>query len=380
MVEQTLDSMRRGGIYDQIGFGFHRYSTDAEWLVPHFEKMLYDQAMLAMAYTDAYQATGRQVYKRTAREIFEYVLRGMTSPGGGFYSAENADSEGVEGKFYVWNFDELGQVLGSEEARLIARVFNFQPMGNFREEAGDKQTGANIPHLDKSPAELAVEFKIPEETLKRRVKAAREKLFENRKLRIHPHNDDKILTDWNGLMIAAFAKGAQAFDRPDYAAAAQRAADFVLATMQSQDGRLLHRFREGEAAVPAHADDYAFVVWGLIELYETTFEVKYLRSALELNRSLFARFGDPDAGGLFFTAKDGERLLLRKKEIYDGAIPWGNSVAALNSLRLGRITGNPDLELQSHFSPASNQPYETKIRGCEVKAWARGDVLYVMVI
>lgn len=348
MVEHTLNAMGRGGIYDHVGLGFHRYSTDAEWLVPHFEKMLYDQAMLAMAYTEAYQATGRHAYMKTAQEIFEYVLRDMTSPGGGFYSAEDADSEGVEGKFYVWKFDELDQVLGGEDARLIAKVFNFQPTGNFREEAGGRPTGANIPHMDKSMTELALELMIPEETLKRRVDAARQKLFEHRKLRIRPHKDDKILVDWNGLMIAALAKGAQAFDRPDYTAAAQRAADFVLTTMRSPNGNLLHRFREGEAALPAHVDDYAFMVWGLIELYEATFEVNYLRSALELNANLFARFWDPDAGGLFFTAKDGEQLLLRRKEIYDGAIPSGNSVAALSSLRLSRITGNTELEVQSH--------------------------------
>lgn len=347
MVEQTLNAMRRGGMYDHVGFGFHRYSTDRDWLVPHFEKMLYDQAMLAMAYTEAYQATGRHAYMKTAQEIFEYVLRDMTSPSGGFYSAEDADSEGVEGKFYVWKFDELGRVLGSEDARLIAKVFNFQPAGNFRDEAAGKLTGANIPHMDKSAAELALELKIPEATLRHRLEAARERLFQNRTLRIHPHKDDKILTDWNGLMIAALSKGAQAFDRPDYTTAAQRAADFVLTRMRGPDGNLLHRFREGEAALPAHVDDYAFVVWGLIELYETTFEVKYLRSALELNANLFSRFWDPDAGGLFFTAKDGEQLLLRKKEVYDGAIPSGNSVAALNSLRLGRITGNSDLELHS---------------------------------
>jgi len=348
MVEQTLDFMRRGGIYDHVGFGFHRYSTDAQWLVPHFEKLLYDQAMLAMAYTEAYQATGKHDYAKTAQEIFTYVLRDMTGPSGGFYSAEDADSEGVEGKFYVWKLDELNDVLGHEDARLIARVFNFQPTGNYREEAGGRPTGANIPHMDKSLADIAAELRIPKENLERRVEIARQKLFETRRLRIHPHKDDKILTDWNGLMIAALSKGAQAFDRPDLTAAAQRAADFVLGTMRSRDGRLLHRYRDGEAALPAYVDDYSFMVWGLIELYEASFEVKYLRSALEINAELLSRFWDPGAGGFFFTARDGEQLLLRKKEIYDGAIPSGNSVAALNLLRLARITGNSDLEMKAN--------------------------------
>ena len=202
--------------------------------------------------------------------------------------------------------------------------------------------------MDKSFADLVSELKIPEASLQRRVEVARQKLFETRKRRIRPHKDDKILTDWDGLMIAALSKGAQAFDRPDYTAAARRAADFVLATMRSPDGRLLHRFREGEAAIPAHVDDYAFMVWGLIDLYEASFEVKYLRSALDLNSDLFSRFWDPSGGGFFFTAKDGEQLLVRRKEIYDGAVPSGNSVAALNFLRLARITGNTDLEVQAN--------------------------------
>lgn len=347
MVERTLDFMRRGGIYDHVGFGFHRYSTDAEWLVPHFEKMLYDQAMLAIAYTEAYQATGNPQYALTAQEIFTYVLRDMTDPGGGFYSAEDADSEGIEGKFYVWRNDELATALG-EEARVIRRVFNVSPDGNFREQGEGGLTRANILHMDKPLADVAAELGIPEETLKQRVEDARKKLFEIRKRRIRPHKDDKILADWNGLMIAALAKGGRVLDRPEYTLAAQRAADFVLSTMRGEDGRLLHRFRDGEAALPAHVDDYAFLIWGLIELYEASFQVKYLRTALELNADLFSRFWDPDAGGFFFTAKDSERLLLRKKEIYDGAIPSGNSVAALNMLRLARITGNSDLESRAH--------------------------------
>jgi len=344
MVEKTLDSIRRGGIYDHVGFGFHRYSTDAQWLVPHFEKMLYDQALLAMAYTEAYQATGKPEYGQTAQEIFTYVLRDMTAPDGGFYSAEDADSEGVEGKFSVWTLEELTNLLGDDDARLMTRVFNVRHAGNFREEATGNLTGANIPHMDKSIADLAAEFRLPTAVLEHRFESARQKMFEARKLRVHPHKDDKILTDWNGLMIAALSKGAQVFDRKDYKDAAKKAAEFVLRVLRDARGRLLHRFRAGDAGLNAHTDDYAFFIWGLLELYESTFEVRWLRDALELNLDFVDRFWDSGAGGFYFTAYDSEEVLVRKKEIYDGATPSGNSVSALNLLRLGRMTGNTDLE------------------------------------
>lgn len=344
MVEKTLQAMRRGGIYDHLGFGFHRYSTDPEWLVPHFEKMLYDQALLAMAYTETYQATGKKEYEKTAREIFAYVLRDMTSPEGGFYSAEDADSEGKEGKFYLWTEEEIHQVLEKEEAELIIRVFNVEKYGNFAEEATRQRTGANILHLKKPLIEMAHHVNLSEQELQNRLEAAREKLFTTREKRIHPYKDDKILTDWNGLMIAALAKGAQVFDESKYLEAAQRAVDFILTKLRNPDGRLLHRYREEQAALPAHLDDYAFLIWGLIELYEASFEVRHLQTALDLNKDLLKYFWDDRGGGFYFTATDGENLLVRQKEIYDGAVPSGNSVAMLNLLRLGRITANPDFE------------------------------------
>jgi len=344
MVEKTLQGMRRGGIYDHIGFGFHRYSTDSEWLLPHFEKMLYDQAMLAMAYTEAYQATGKEEYRKTAREIFTYVLRDMTAPEGGFYSAEDADSEGKEGKFYLWTEEEIRQVLGSEEADLILKVFNIEKNGNFMEQATGKRAGANILHLRKSLTEIASELKMSDQDLQKRLETARQKLFAYREKRIHPHKDDKILTDWNGLMIAAFAKGARVFDEPRYAEAAKATVDFILKNMRKSDGRLLHRYRDGQAALPAQVDDYAFLIWGMLELYETIFEVRYLQIGLDLNRDLMKHFWDDNNGGFYFVADDGENLLVRQKEIYDGAIPSGNSLAMLNLLRLGRITANYDFE------------------------------------
>jgi hypothetical protein len=338
MVEKTLQEMRRGGIYDHVGFGFHRYSTDARWFLPHFEKMLYDQAMLSMAYSEAYQATGKEEYNRTAQEIFTYVLRDMTAPGGGFYSAEDADSEGEEGKFYLWSDDQIRGVLGKDEADLIAQVFNVEKEGNFDEEATGRRTRGNILYLDSSLNEIAFLLGLPVSEIEKRVEEAREKLFKAREKRIHPHKDDKILTDWNGLMIAALARGAQAFDEPKYAEAAERAVSFILKNMRKPDGRLLHRYRDGEAGIQANLDDYAFLVWGLVELYEATFEVEYLKTALDLNGQLIKHFGDDQGGGFYFSADDGEDLIVRQKEIYDGAIPSGNSVSMLNLLRLGRIT------------------------------------------
>ena len=344
MVETTLQHMRHGGIYDHIGFGFHRYSTDSEWLVPHFEKMLYDQAMLAMAYTEAYQATGKREYAQTAREILLYVLRDMTGPEGGFYSAEDAESEGEEGKFYLWTEEQIYQELEKEDADLAVKVFNIQKEGNFPEEVSGRRTGRNILHLTKSLTQLSSELGRPEENLRSRVEEIRQRLFTSREQRIHPHKDDKILTDWNGLMIAALAKATQVFGEPGYAEAAKGAGNFILESMRTSDGRLLHRYRDGQAALPAHVDDYTFLIWGLLELYEATFEVQHLRTALELSKDLTEHFWDDENGGFYFTADDSESLIVRQKEIYDGAIPSGNSVGMLNLLRLGRITANSHLE------------------------------------
>jgi len=347
MVEKTLQAMRSGGIYDHVGFGFHRYSTDQLWLVPHFEMMLYDQALLAMAYTEAYQATGKGEYGQTAREIFTYVLRDMRAPTGGYYSGEDAESQGEEGKFSLWTEEEIRQVLPTEEADLIIRVFNVTKEGNFHEEATGKKRGRNILYVKGTLGEIASDLKISERDLRKRLKGARGKLFYAREKRVHPHKDDKILADWNGLMIAALAKGARVLDEPQYAKAAEQALDFILKNMRNPDGRLLHRFRDGEAALPAYVDDYAFLIWGMLELYETTFEVRYLQTALSLNDDLLKHFWDDQAGGFYFTADDAEKLLVRQKDIYDGAIPSGNSVAALDLLRLARITANTNLEAKA---------------------------------
>ncbi|MFC1892740.1 thioredoxin domain-containing protein [Chloroflexota bacterium] len=344
MVEKTLQSLRRGGIYDHIGFGFHRYSTDSTWLVPHFEKMLYDQALLAIAYTEGYQATAKKEYAQTAREIFTYVLRDMTSPEGGFYSAEDADSEGEEGKFYIWTSDEIQRILPEKEANLALKLFNISEEGNFMDEVAGSKNGHNILHMTKPIDEFASELGMSITSLRAQIEEIREKLFAYREKRIHPHKDDKILTDWNGLMIAALAKGAQVFDEPRYASAARRAVDFILKDVRTAAGRILHRYRDGESGVTGHVDDYAFLIYGLLELYEATFDINYIRTAQDLNDDLIEYFWDHENGGFYFTADDGERLLVRQKEIYDGAVPSGNSVAMLNLLRLGRITASADLE------------------------------------
>ena len=344
MVEKTLQAMRRGGMYDHVGFGFHRYSTDQRWLVPHFEKMLYDQALLAMAYIETFQVTGGKEYAQAAREIFAYVLRDMIAADGGFYSAEDADSEGEEGKFYLWTYEEVKRILAPEEASFIARVFNVEENGNFTDEVSGSKTGRNIFHLITPLNKIASEFNVPLPELQGHLESVRRKLFAYRDNRIHPHKDDKILADWNGLMVAALAKGARVFEEPGYASAAKNAVDFILRNMLASDGRLLHRYRDGEAAIPAHLDDYVFLIHGMLELYETTSDVDYLKRALRLNEYLLEHFWDDKNGGFYFTADDGEGLIARQKEIYDGAMPSGNSIAMLNLLRLGRITANPDLE------------------------------------
>ncbi|MFC1942442.1 thioredoxin domain-containing protein [Chloroflexota bacterium] len=344
MVENTLKAMRCGGLYDHIGFGFHRYSTDSRWLVPHFEKMLYDQALLAIAYTETYQATGRKEYAQTAHEIFTYILRDMTAPEGGFYSAEDADSEGEEGKFYLWTRDEIQKALSGQEAELAIRVFNINEEGNFTDEITGNKSGHNILHLDKTVDDLAPGPGMSAGELRKHIAGIRQQLFDYREKRIHPHKDDKILTDWNGLMIAALARGAQVFNEPRYETAARRAADFILSNVRTHEGRLLHRYRDSEAGFTAHIDDYAFFIYGLLEIYEATFEVSYLKAALELNKDLMQHFWDNTNGGFYFSADDAESLLVRQKDIYDGATPSGNSVAMLSLLRLGHITANADYE------------------------------------
>ena len=344
MVEKTLQKMRDGGIFDHVGYGFHRYATDALWLLPHFEKMLYDQAMLAMVYTETYQATRDDQYANVAKEILTYVMRDMRSPEGAFYSAEDADSEGEEGKFYVWSEEEIRSLLTDKEAEAFVKVLNIQRDGNFYDEATREKAGTNIPHVTSSLNDAARALKTDEETFSELLESAREKLFSAREKRIRPLRDDKVLSDWNGLMIAALAKAARVLNEPEYARSAELAIQFILKTMRRDDGILMHRFREDEVSVPAFLDDYAFLVWGLLELYETTFDVQYLKTARDLNQDMLDHFWDEQGGALFFAADYSEKLLVRQKEAYDGAIPSGNSIAMLNLIRLARLLGEAEYE------------------------------------
>jgi uncharacterized protein YyaL (SSP411 family) len=347
MVTTTLD--RLGGLFDQVGYGFHRYSTDQRWLLPHFEKMLYDQAMHVLAYTEAYQVTGAARYETTAREVLTYVLRDLQAPDGGFYSAEDADSrteEGTmeEGAFYVWSTDEVRELLDAEAAELMIDVFNMHPEGNYQEESTGERTGTNVLHLERPLAEEAERRGMTEEALRERVEAARTTLYEHRETRPRPGLDDKVLTDWNGLMVAALATAARVFDEPEYETAARRTGRFLLDTMHDAEGRLLHRYRDGGAGIRATLDDYAFLIWGLLELYETTFEPDWLRAARDHMEVCLDRFWDAEHGGFYMTPEDGEALIVRPKDISDGAKPSGNSIQLMNLLRLARCTGQTAYE------------------------------------
>jgi hypothetical protein len=352
MVTRTLDAMANGGIYDHIGFGFARYSVDEMWLVPHFEKMLYDNALLAYAYLEAYQVTGVERYASIVSEIFTYVERTMTSPEGGFYSAEDADSEGIEGKFYVWTPEEILEVLGEVEGEWFCKYYNVTPQGNFEGMNIINRIHPNITDVRYRPY---VDEKTGIEIDPVKLAELRNKLYLAREKRVHPHKDDKILTGWNGLMIVALAKAAKVLQEPKYAHMAERNLDFLHKHLLREDGRLLARYRDGEAAFLGYLDDYAYLTWGLLELYEATFKPEYLEEAIRFSEEMIRLFWDEERGGLFFTGHDAERLIIRSKEIYDGATPSGNSVAALNLLRLAKITARNDFldkgeAILRHFS------------------------------
>jgi uncharacterized protein len=345
MVEKTLRAMRLGGIFDQVGLGFHRYSTDAQWLVPHFEKMLYDQALLLLAYLEAYQALGSPKFMITAKETLEYVLRDLASPEGGFYSAEDADSEGEEGKFYLWTLDEVKQATG-EDADLAIKLFGVKAEGNFFEPLKGKN-GKNILYLALPLEQVAAESNLTMDALIDKLGKITNSLFQVRQRRIHPAKDDKILVDWNGLMIAALARANQVLGNPKYLQAATKTADFILEQMKTPEGRLFHRYAKGERAVNGFLDDYAFLVYGLIELYEASFVEKYLQSSLDLTKTMIEQFWDKKNGGFFFITKSDDDSVPRIKQTYDGAVPSGNSVALHNMLQLARLSRESSFEVYS---------------------------------
>lgn len=336
MTEQSLNAMRTGGIFDQAGFGFHRYSTDKQWLLPHFEKMLYDQATLLYAYTELFAVTGKLSHKQTAYEIIEYVLRDLSHYQGGFYSAEDADSEGEEGKFYLWTESEIREKF-SDKADALIRIFNIQGEGNFFDPFKGGKTGENILHMIGSFEDLAEAIQRPVEEIRITIQAFADELREERSKRIRPHLDDKILTDWNGLMIAALARAAAVFNDREILKPVEKAFAFLMEKMETDSGKLLHRYRDEEAAVGGFLEDYAFLAWGALELFSATLDSKYLEKARRWGDILISDFADPDGGGFYFTPVDGEALLSRQKDVYDGAIPSGNSVAIMVLQRLGNI-------------------------------------------
>jgi uncharacterized protein len=334
-VTHTLDKMAAGGIYDQLGGGFHRYSVDERWLVPHFEKMLYDNALLVPCYLDAHLVTGAAEYARVARETCDYVLREMTDPAGGFYSTQDADSEGQEGKFFVWTPGEIEAVLGAEAAATFSRVYDVTPDGNF-------EHGRTILNRPKTLAQCAQILGRDETDLRRELDESRAKLLAEREKRVRPGLDDKVLVAWNGLMIEALAQAACVLDEPRYRSAAARAADFILTKMRRQDGRLLHSWRAGSARLDAYLDDYTALAGGLVSLYEADFCERWIEEAVRLAELVLELFRDRERGGFFFTASDHESLITRQKDLYDNAVPSGNSMAALALLRLGKLTGRQD--------------------------------------
>jgi uncharacterized protein YyaL (SSP411 family) len=334
----SLDLMARGGIYDHLGGGFHRYSTDAEWLVPHFEKMLYDNAQLARVYLMGFQATGNPYFRQVAEEVIEYVLRDMTDPSGGFYSTEDADSEGEEGAFYVWRPAELRALLGDEDARVFGEYYDVRQPGNF-------EGRASILHVDDPPAELAARLGLAEADLLRTLERGRQVLFEARAKRVRPARDEKVLAAWNGMMLRAVAEAARVLGRTDFLEAALKNADFLLSTMRRPDGVMYRTWKPGHAArLNGYLEDQANVADGLVALYEATFDPRWLGAAAVLADIILARFADAAHGGFFDTSSDHETLISRPKDIFDNATPSGNAVAADVLLRLGLLTGKAEYE------------------------------------
>ena len=335
IVELTLEKMSAGGIYDQIGGGFHRYSTDSLWLVPHFEKMLYDNALLVKLYLHAYQVTRKPLYRRIIEETLDYVSREMTSPEGGFYSSQDADSEGVEGKFFVWSADELDEVLGDRDGVIARRYYDVTPEGNFE--------GRNILHIVRPAEDIAAEFKLSVEELDGIIVDAKGKLLKARGERIAPGRDDKVLTSWNAMMLRAFAEAASVLDRPDYGSVARRNAEFLLDQLRP-DGRLLRTYKDGEAKLNGYLEDYAFLIDGLVALHEFTFEARWLTEAVSLTGQMVELFWDDSTGQFFDTGSDHEALVVRPRDFSDNATPSGNSMATDVLLKMAVITGNVEYE------------------------------------
>jgi hypothetical protein len=337
MALRTLGRMRESGLFDHVGFGFFRYSTDRSWHLPHFEKTLYDQAMMALAYTEAFDVTGQANMRETAEIVLAYVERCLMSPQGLFYSTESADSEGKEGRFYLWTLEELSRILGPKDLDVVRAAFDLKAEGNFKDEATQEPTGWNLLDLINPVSLSSGTLDVDELEARKIIKSSLSKMFDEREKRIHPDKDDKVLTDWNGLIIAAFAHAGQIFKEPRYLATAMKAADCIWLKMQ-HDGRLYHRLVGGSVAIDGFLDDYSHFIWGLLEVYRASSDGRYLERAIELMETVLKHFSDAK-GGFFQTDDLSEEMIARLKEVYDGAIPSGNSVIAMNLVVLGTLTG-----------------------------------------
>ncbi len=333
MVKKTLENMRMGGIYDHIGYGFHRYSTDRRWKLPHFEKMLYDQAMLIIAYSEAYNATKDDMYRKTAEETIEYVLRELKSKSGGFYSSEDADVGGIEGGYYIWSKDEIEKLLGKNADR-FNEVYNVNSEGNYYEESTGEKTGKNVLYMSKKIEDWSEEYEMDEEKLRDELARIREILFEEREKREKPGMDKKILTDWNSLMITSLARAGRIFEDQKIIGEAEKGLEFVLDKL-SDDAQLKHRYIEGDVDINGMLDDYAYMVWALIEMYESCGEDGYLKKAIEYAKTMIEKFWDEEHGGFYFS--ESKDLPLKEKEVYDGAYPSGNSIALFDLVYLYEI-------------------------------------------
>ena len=329
MVRTTTTKMAYGGMYDQLGGGFHRYSTDAKWLVPHFEKMLYDNALLSRVYLHYYQVSQDELARETTKGILDYVIREMTNDEGGFYSTQDADSEGHEGKFFVWDIAEIKSVLGEKQANFFCAAYDITDSGNFE--------GENIPNIKHSLKAVAEKAGVTLDELNASLSQSKRKLFEVREQRIKPDRDEKVITAWNGLMLASFAEAGVVLDRPDYLDIARKNARFILSKLQ-RDGFLLRTYKDGVAKFNAYLEDYAFLIEGLTTLFETSGEIEWLNAALSLTDRMVEEFWDEDNAGFFFTGTSHEKLIVRSKDYFDNATPSGNSVAASVLLRLGILT------------------------------------------
>ena len=339
MAEKTLKAMHAGGIYDHAGFGFHRYAMDASWLVPHFEKMLYDQALLAIAYTEAFRVTGEAFYRRIAEEILAYMERDLRGDEGAFSSAEDAESNGREGGFYLWTRDEIGKILSGTELAAFTEYYGVCRRGKIPRRAGTADSDENILHIARDGDEVTAELGIPPGELGNVLASAMEKVRAARNMRARPARDGKILTDWNGLAIAAFAYASRTLGSERYLETAKETANFIFSRLMTKDGRLLHRYAAGEAAVDGNADDYTLLGWGLLELYRTALDSRFLDRAVAITDCLIEHFWDEGQGGFFFSPDDGETLIARLKPVHDGATPSANSVALANLLLISHLTG-----------------------------------------